>query len=131
MYGRIATDRPSYTGFRKAISSLDQSLDNHFDQIDFVPSGMISLIGLITEKSCSSKNAPQSTLTSAGLIAYDNKKEADKRESMVEKVSMTQLTKGQTPVTTFMSLSLYSSTRSKPLPLNSFTGLVLDHPTIM
>ena len=42
---------------RKAISSLDLSLDKHFDQIDSAPSKLISLIGLITENNSSSRNA--------------------------------------------------------------------------
>ena len=42
---------------RKAISSLDLNLDKHFDQIDSVPSKLISLIGLITENNSSSRNA--------------------------------------------------------------------------
>ena len=37
------------TLFRKAISSLDLSLDKHFDQIDSIASNLISLIGVITE----------------------------------------------------------------------------------
>ena len=30
---------------RKAISSLDLNLDKYFDQIDYIPSELISLIG--------------------------------------------------------------------------------------
>ena len=59
---------------RKAISSLDLSLDKHFDQIDYIPSELISLIGLITENNSSSRNTSQSTLTIAGLIVYNYKK---------------------------------------------------------
>ena len=61
------------TPIRKAISSLDLSLEKHFDQIDSIPSEVISLIGLITENNSSSRNASQSTQTIAGLIIYNYK----------------------------------------------------------
>ena len=56
---------------RKAISSLDLSLDKHFDQIDSIPSEVILLIGLITENNSSSRSASQSTLTVDGWIVYN------------------------------------------------------------
>ena len=56
---------------RKAISSLDLGLDKHFDQIDSIPSEVISLIGLITENNSSSRSASQSTLTVDGWIVYN------------------------------------------------------------
>ena len=98
---------------RKAISSLDLSLDKHFDQIDSIPSELISLIGLITENNSSSRNASQSTLKITGLIVYNYKKETHKRESTVDKVSINQLRKRETPVITCITLKLYSSIRSK------------------
>ena len=60
--------RKVVTPIRKAISSLDLSLKKHVDQIDSIPSELISLIGLITENNSSSRNSSQSTLTIAGLI---------------------------------------------------------------
>ena len=66
--------RKVVTPIRKAISSLYLSLNKHFDQIDSVPSKLISLIGLITENNSSSRNALQSTLTIARLIVYNYKK---------------------------------------------------------
>ena len=79
------------TPIRKAISSLDLSLEKHFDQIDSIPSELISLIGLITENNSSSRNASQSTLTIAGLIVYNYKKGTHERKSTAEKVSINQL----------------------------------------
>ena len=51
---------------REAISSLYLSLERHFDQINFIPSELISLISL-TGNNSSSINATQSTLTIAGF----------------------------------------------------------------
>ena len=59
---------------RKAIISLDLSLDKYSDQTDSIPSKLISLISLTTENNSSSRNASQSTLTIAGLIVYIYKK---------------------------------------------------------
>ena len=67
--------RKVVTPIRKAISSLDLSLDKHFDQIDSIPSKLIS-IGFITENNSSSRNASQSTLTIARLIVYNYKKDS-------------------------------------------------------
>ena len=53
---------------REAISSLYLSLERHFDQINFIPSELISWIGLITGNNSLSKNTSQNTLTVAGLI---------------------------------------------------------------
>ena len=100
---------------RKAISSLDLSLDKHFDQIDSIPSELISLIGLVTENNSSSRTASQSTLTIAGLIVYNYKKETLKHKSTVNKVPINHLRKRETPVITYISLKLYSSIRSKML----------------
>ena len=100
---------------REAIRSLDLSLHKHFDQINSIPSELISLIGLTTENNSSSRNASQSTLTIAGLIVYNYKKGTHKRESIVDKVSINQLRKRETPVITYISLKLYSSIRSKTL----------------
>ena len=66
--------RKVVTPIKNASSSLDLSLDKHFDQIDFIPSELISLVGLITENNSSSRNASQSMLTIAGLIVYNYKK---------------------------------------------------------
>ena len=88
--------------------ALRQS-DKHFDQIDSITSELISLIGLITENNSSSRNASQSTLTNAGLIVHSYKKGTHKRESTVDKVSINQLRKLETPVITYISLKLYSS----------------------
>ena len=66
--------RKMVTPIRKAISSLDLNLDKHFNQIDSIPSELISLIGLITENNSSSRNASQSIQTIAGLIIYNHKK---------------------------------------------------------
>ena len=66
--------RKVVTPIRKAISSFVLSLDKHFDQIDSISSDLISMTGLITENNSSSRNASQSTLTTAGLIAYNYKK---------------------------------------------------------
>ena len=71
---------------RKAISRLDLSLHKDFDQINSIPSELISLIGLITDNNFSSRNASQSTLTIAGLIVYNYKKGTRKRESTVDRV---------------------------------------------
>ena len=71
--------RKVVTPIRKGISSLDLSLDKHFDQIDSVPSELVSLIGLLTENNSSSRNASQSTLTIAELIVYNYKKGTHKR----------------------------------------------------
>ena len=68
--------RKVFTPIRKAISSLYLSLNKHFDQIDSIPSKLISLIGLITENNSSSRNASQSTLTIARLIVYNYKKDS-------------------------------------------------------
>ena len=100
---------------RKAIRSLDLSLHKHFDQINYIPTKLISLIGLITENNSSCRNASQSTLTIAELIVYNYKKGTRKRESTVDKVSINQLRKRETPAVTYISLKLYSSTRSKML----------------
>ena len=99
---------------RKAISSLDLSLDKHFDQIDSIYSELISLIGLISEKNSSSRNVSQRTLTIAGLIVYNYKKGAHKLENTVKKVSINQLRKQETPVT-YIFLKLYSAIRSNAL----------------
>ena len=107
--------RKVVTPIRKAISSLDLRLDKHFDQIDSIPSELISLIGLITENNSSSRDASQSTLTIAGLIVYNYKEGTHKRERIVDKVSVNQLRKQETPVITYISLKLYSSIRSKTL----------------
>ena len=48
-----------------------------------MPSELISLIGLITENNSSSRNAPQSTLTIAGLTIYYYKKGTHKQKSTV------------------------------------------------
>ena len=69
------------------------SLDKHVDQIDSIPSELISLIGLITENNSSSRNASQSTLAIAGSIVYSYKKGTHKRESTVDKASINQLRK--------------------------------------
>ena len=100
---------------RKAIRSLDLSLHKHFDQINSIPSKLISLIGLTTQNNSSSRNASQSTLTIAGLIVYNYKKGTRKHESTLNRVSINQLRKRETPVVTYISLKLYSSTRSKTL----------------
>ena len=73
---------------RQAISNLDLSLDKYFDQIDFIPSELISLIGLITGNDSSYRNVSQSTLTIAGLIVYNYKKGIDKRKKKAKKVSI-------------------------------------------
>ena len=101
---------------RKAISSLDLTLDRHFDQIDSITSDLISMIGLITENNSSSRNGSQSTLTIARLIVYNYKKGTHIRKSTVEKVSVNQLRKWETPVITYISLTLYLSIRSETLP---------------
>ena len=75
MFNGLEDARKVVTPIRKAISSLDLSIDEHFDQIDSIPFELISLIGLITEKNSSSRNASQSTLTIAGLIAYNYKRD--------------------------------------------------------
>ena len=95
------------TPIRKAISSLDLSLDKHFDQIDSISSELISLIGLITENNSSSRNASQNTLTISRLIVYNNKKGTHKCESTVGKVSINQLRKRETPVMTYIFLKLH------------------------
>ena len=95
------------TPIRKAISSLDLSLDKHFDKIDSIPSELISLIGLITENNSSSRNASQSTLTISRLIVYNYKKGTHKCESTVGNVSINQLRKRETPVITYIFLKLY------------------------
>ena len=71
--------RKVVTPIRKGISSLDLSLDKHFDQIGSVPSELVSLVGLLTENNSSSRNASQSTLTIAELIVYNYKKGIHKR----------------------------------------------------
>ena len=100
---------------RKAIISLDLSLDKYSDQTDSTASKLISLISLTTENNSSSRNASQSTLTIAGLIVYIYKKGTYKRESTVKQVSINQLRKRETLVITYISLKLYSSIRSKTL----------------
>ena len=75
MFNGLKDARKVVTPIRKAISSLDLSIDKHFDQIDSIPFELISLIGLITEKNSSSRNASQITLTIAGLIAYNYKRD--------------------------------------------------------
>ena len=107
--------RKVVTPIRKAISSLDLSLDKHFDQIDSIPSELILLIGLITENNSSSRYASQSTLRIAGWIVYNYKKGTRKRESTVDKVSINQLRKQKAPVIAYSSMKLYSSIRSKTL----------------
>ena len=113
---------------RKAIRSLDLSLHKHFDQINYIPSKLISLIGLITENNSSCRNASQSTLTIAGLIVYNYKKGTRKRESTVDRVSINQLRKQETPAVTYIYLKLYSSTRSKTL-LQKLHQMVFAPPT--
>ena len=108
--------RKAVTPIKKAISSLDLSLDKYFDQIDSIPSELISLILLITENNSSSRNASQSALTITGLTVHNYKKGTHKRESTVGKVSINQLRKRETPVITYISLKLYSFIRSKTLP---------------
>ena len=107
--------RKVVTPIRKVISSLDISLDKHFDQIDSIPSELISLIGLVTENNSLSRNVSQSTLTIVRLIVYNYKKGTHKRESIVDKVSINQLRTWETPVITYISSKLYSSIRSKML----------------
>ena len=122
--------RKVVTTIRKAISSLDLSLDKHFDQIDSIPSELISLIGLITENNSLSRNVSQSTLTIVRLIVYNYKKGTHKRESIVDKVSINQLGKRETLVITYISLNLYSPIRSKTF-FKNFTRLVFAPPTNM
>ena len=100
---------------RKAIISLDLSLDKYSDQTDSIASKLISLISLTTENNSSSRNASQSTLAIAGLIVYIYKKGTHKRESTVKQVSINQLRKRETLVITYISLKLYSSIQSKTL----------------
>ena len=57
----------------------------------------------------------QSTLSIAGLIVYNYKKGAHKRESTIDKVPINQLRKRETTVITYISLKLYSSIQSKTL----------------
>ena len=71
---------------------------------------------MITENNSSSRNASQSTLTIAGLTVYKYKKGTHKRESPVDKVSINQLRKRETPVIIYISLKLHSFIRSKTLP---------------
>ena len=71
---------------------------------------------MITENNSSSRNASQSTLTIAGLAVYKYKKGTHKRESPVDKVSINQLRKRETPVIIYISLKLHSFIRSKTLP---------------
>ena len=82
--GLFKNSRKVVTPIRKAISSLDLILHRHFDQLDSLPSELISLIGLITENNSSSRNASPSILTIAGLIVYNYKKRTHKRKSTVE-----------------------------------------------
>ena len=100
---------------RKAIISLDLSLDKYSDQTDSIASKLISLISLTTENNSSSRNASQSTLAIAGSIVYIYKKGTYKRESTVKQVSINQLRKRETLIITYISLKLYSSIRSKTL----------------
>ena len=89
--GLFKNGRKVVTSIRKAISSVDLSLDKHFDQTDSISSELISLIGLIIENYSSSRNASQSTQAIAGLIVYNYKKGTLKRT--VDKVSINQLRK--------------------------------------
>ena len=80
--------RKVVAAIRKEISNLDLSLDKCFDQIDFIPSELISLIGLITGNDSSYRNVLQSTLTITGLIVYNYKKGIHKRKNKAKKVSI-------------------------------------------
>ena len=100
---------------QKGNSSLDLSLDKNFDQKDSIPFELISLIGFITENNTSSINASQSTLRISGLIVYNYEKGTRKCESTIEKVSINQLRKWETPVITCISWNLYLSIQSKTL----------------
>ena len=107
--------RKVVTPIREAINNLDLSLDKPFDQTNSIPSELISLIGLLAENNSSTINASQSTLTIAGMIVYNYKKGTQKHENSLEKVSINQLSKRETPIITYVSLKLYSSLRSKIL----------------
>ena len=95
------------TLIKKAVISLDLSLDKHFDQMVSIPFELISWIGLLTENNSLSRNASQSTLTITRLIVYNYKKERHKHESTVDKVAINQLRKWETPVITYIPLKLY------------------------
>ena len=47
------------TLIRKAFSNLDLTVYKHIDQIDYIPSEVISVIGLITENNFSSRDGSQ------------------------------------------------------------------------
>ena len=126
--GLFKNRRKVVTSIRKAISSVDLSLDKHFDQTDSISSELISLIGLIIENYSSWRNASQSTQTIAGLIVYNYKKGPLKRT--VEKLSINQLRKWETLVTTYISLMLIRPFEVK-LCFKGFTRLVFVPPTIM
>ena len=89
--GLFKNGRKVVTSIRKAITSVDLSLDKHFDQTDSISSELITLTGLIIENNSSSRNTSQSTQTITGLIVYNHKKGPLKRT--VEKVSINQLRK--------------------------------------
>ena len=91
-------------------------MDKDFDQIDSKPSELMSLIVLVAENHSSSRYASQSTITNARLIVYNCKKETQKCENAVEKRSINQLRKRETPVITYTSLKLYSFIPSKAVP---------------
>ena len=122
--------RKLVTPIRKAISSLALNVDKYFDQIDSISSELISLIGLTTEDNSSSRNASPSTLTITGLIVYNYKEETHKRESIVDKVSINQLRKRETPVITYISLRLYCPSEVKYF-FKNFTRFVFAPPTNM
>ena len=51
--------RKVVTLIRKAFSNLDLTVYKHIDQIDYIPSEVISVIGLITENNFSSRDGSQ------------------------------------------------------------------------
>ena len=126
------------------------SLDKHFDQMEFVPSKLISLIGLISENNSSSRNASQNTLAITGLIVYNYKKGTHKRKSTVippklrwmiftlsAKGSLDKISKSNEATKYFLGTSMRAFRSIKPVDNgierryshNDLVGTVGDCPT--
>ena len=105
--------RKIVTPLRKAVDDVSLEFNKIFDQANSLPNELISLVGSLVENIQSASNPSQSTLTIAGLIAYNYKKRTHKPEEAQQNVASHQLAAHETPIVSYASLKLYSCIRSK------------------
>ena len=97
----IKNARKVVTPVTKTTGSFNLSLDKHRFYRFYIFRTDLT-IDLLTENNPSSWNASHSSLKIARLILYNYKEETQKRENTVEKVSINQLRKIETPVIYFL-----------------------------